>query len=304
MSDENSRKRLGRGLAALIGDMDEPAAAKSAEEPLKLNVSADRFVPIENIQRNPNNPRRDFDGADLGDLAQSIGDHGVVQPILVRPVTDGQDGQFEIIAGERRWRAAQKAGFHEIPVVVRTVDDRQALELAIIENVQRADLNPIEEAAGYQQLMDEHAYTQQDLAQTIGKSRSHVANTLRLLKLPAPVQQLVGSGELSSGHARALITLNTPEDLAKRVVREGLSVRETEKLAGKAGDNGSQGSSRLKHPTKSADTIALEKRLSDHLGLKVVIDHKDNDGGKLTVSYRSLDQLDNLAQRLVRPGMG
>ncbi|MGI9354206.1 MAG: ParB/RepB/Spo0J family partition protein [Rhizobiaceae bacterium] len=302
MSDENSRKRLGRGLAALIGDMDEPTAAKPASELAKSSIFTDRFVPIENVQRNPNNPRRDFDEVDLDNLAQSIEDHGVVQPILVRPVAEGEAGRFEIIAGERRWRAAQKAGFHQIPVVVRTVDDRQALELAIIENVQRADLSPIEEAAGYQQLMDEHAYTQHDLAQTIGKSRSHVANIVRLLKLPQSVQQLIGSRELSSGHARALITLDAPEELARRIVREGLSVRETERLVAREDDNGSQRSAEPKHSKKSADTIDLEKRLSDHLGLKVVIDHKENDGGKLTVSYRSLDQLDNLAQRLVRPG--
>ncbi len=299
MSEDNSKKRLGRGLAALIGDMDEPAKAEAPAEKVKATFSPDRFVPIEKIRRNPNNPRREFEEADLADLAQSIGDHGIVQPILVRPVGAAEDETFEIIAGERRWRAAQRAELHDIPVVVRDVDDRQALELAIIENVQRADLNPIEEAAGYQQLMDEHGYTQNELSQTIGKSRSHVANTLRLLRLPGPVQTLLSSGDLSPGHARALITLEEPESLAKRVVAEGLSVRETERLASNPeGPSNSAGTGSKRR--KSADTLDLEKRLSDHLGLKVTIDHKDNGKGKLVVSYRNLDQLDGLAQRLVR----
>ncbi len=299
MSEDNSKKRLGRGLAALIGDMDEPVSAEAPVVAAERKLPADRFVPIEKIRRNPNNPRREFEEADLADLAQSIGDHGIVQPILVRPIGGGDGNMFEIIAGERRWRAAQRAEFHEVPVVVRNVDDRQALELAIIENVQRADLNPIDEAAGYQQLMDEHDYTQNELSQTIGKSRSHVANTLRLLRLPDSVQSLLSSGDLSPGHARALITLDDPESLAKRIVAEGLSVRETESLASKPTGSGSGSTSRQKQK-KSADTLDLEKRLSDHLGLKVTIDHRDKGSGKLTVSYRNLDQLDGLAGRLAR----
>ena len=300
MSDDNSKKRLGRGLASLIGDMDEPADVVTPIGEAKPSIRADRFVPIEQIRRNPKNPRRDFEENDLAALAQSIGDHGIVQPILVRPVEEDGETQFEIIAGERRWRAAQRAEFHEVPVVVRNVDDRQALELAIIENVQRADLNPIEEAAGYQQLMDEHGYTQLELSETISKSRSHVANTLRLLRLPGSIQSLLASGELSTGHARALITLDAPENLAERIVAEGLSVRETEKLVTSSGPPSDEGGQSRKKG-KSADTIDLEKRLSDHLGLKVSIDHKDNDSGKLTVSYKSLDQLDGIAQRLARP---
>jgi len=301
MSDDTSRKRLGRGLAALIGDMDEPVTTGPSQNSAEPHVSADRSVPIESIFRNSNNPRREFDDGNLADLANSIAVHGVVQPLLVRPVSQDGSDRWEIVAGERRWRAAQQAGLHQVPIVIRDVDDRQALELAIVENVQRADLNPIEEAMGYQQLMDNHDYTQQDLAQTIAKSRSHVANTLRLLKLPASLQDMVKSGDISSGHARALVTVEAPEKLARRIVKEGLSVRETEKLA--ADPNGAGHASNTGKPNirrKSADTIALEKRLSDHLGLKVVINHQDDDGGKLMISYRSLDQLDGLAQRLVR----
>lgn len=289
MNDDPSRKRLGRGLAALIGEMDRPAAPKAP------SAAADGHVPIEFISPNPRNPRRHFGEADLTDLAQSIREHGVVQPVVVRPAP-GRQGRYEIIAGERRWRAAQRAGLVEIPVMVRDVSDRTALELAIIENVQRADLNPVEEAMGYQQLIDEHGYTQADLGQIIGKSRSHVANTLRLLKLPEVIRDMLVDGVLSAGHARTLVTAEDPAGLAKRIVDDGLSVRQAEALAQMP--TGAAPSLAPKAPVeKDADTVALEKLLSDAVGMKVAINHKDK-GGELRIAYRSLDQLDDICRRL------
>ncbi len=290
MNDDPSRRRLGRGLAALIGEMDTVAPA--AEKP---RTAADGKVPIEFISPNPRNPRRQFGDADLTDLAQSIREHGVVQPVVVRPAP-GQDGRYEIIAGERRWRASQRAGLAEIPVIVREVDDRTALELAIIENVQRADLNPIEEAQGYQQLIDEHGYSQADLGQVIGKSRSHVANTLRLLRLPDVIRDMLVDGALSAGHARTLVTAQDPAGLAKRIVEDGLSVRQAEALAQMP-----PAQQREPRPAaaaqKDADMLALEKLLSDATGMKVSIAHKDR-GGELRVAYRTLEQLDELCRRL------
>ncbi|MDR7223608.1 ParB/RepB/Spo0J family partition protein [Aminobacter aminovorans] len=288
MNEDLSRKRLGRGLAALIGEMDKPVA------PEKPAAPADGRVPIEFVSPNPRNPRRHFGEAELADLAQSIREHGLVQPVVVRPAA--QAGRYEIIAGERRWRAAQRAGVNEIPVIVRDVNDRTALELAIIENVQRSDLNAIEEAMGYQQLIDDHNYTQADLGQVIGKSRSHVANTLRLLKLPDVVRDMLVNGELSAGHARALITAADPAGLAKRIVEEGLSVRQAEALAQLPADALLE-----KQPSrpveKDPDTIALEKLLTDVVGMKISIAHKEK-GGELRISYRSLEQLDDLCRRL------
>lgn len=292
MADDASRKRLGRGLAALIGEMDQPAEEAKQPQP------ADRRLPIEFVVRNPNNPRREFAEEDLADLAASIREHGIIQPVVVRPQA-GHAGMFEIIAGERRWRAAQRAGLVEIPVIIRDVDDKIALELAIIENVQRADLNPIEEAAGYQRLLDEYGYTQADLGDVIGKSRSHVANTLRLLKLPDPVREQVRAGALSAGHARALITASDPESLAHRIVEGGLSVRQAEQLA-QAGEGAQKSSSRSVGggtTQKDADTLALEKLLTDQLGLRVEIAHSAQ-GGELKVRYKTLDQLDSLCHRL------
>ncbi len=290
MNDDPSRRRLGRGLAALIGEMDTVAPA--AEKP---RTAADGKVPIEFISPNPRNPRRQFGDADLTDLAQSIREHGVVQPVVVRPAP-GQDGRYEIIAGERSWRASQRAGLAEIPVIVREVDDRTALELAIIENVQRADLNPIEEAQGYQQLIDEHGYSQADLGQVIGKSRSHVANTLRLLRLPDVIRDMLVDGALSAGHARTLVTAQDPAGLAKRIVEDGLSVRQAEALAQMP-----PAQQREPRPAaaaqKDADMLALEKLLSDATGMKVSIAHKDR-GGELRVAYRTLEQLDELCRRL------
>jgi ParB family transcriptional regulator, chromosome partitioning protein len=295
MNEDPSKRRLGRGLAALIGDIERPPAQTAAQEP-KV-VAADRNVPIEFLAPNPRNPRRNFDEGELSDLAQSIREHGIVQPVVARPAP-GQAGRYEIIAGERRWRASQRAGLVEIPVIVRDVNDRTALELAIVENVQRADLNPVEEAMGYQQLIDEHNYTQADLGNIIGKSRSHVANTLRLLKLPDAIRDMIVGGALSAGHARTLVTAHDPAALAKRIVDGGLSVRQAEALAqqpAQANDNPS--AAKRAAPEKDADTLALEKLLSDASGLKVVISHKDK-GGEVRIAYRTLEQLDELCRRL------
>ncbi|WP_157014456.1 ParB/RepB/Spo0J family partition protein [Mesorhizobium xinjiangense] len=288
MNDDQSRKRLGRGLAALIGEMDKPAA-----EPRQALAQADGKVPIEFITPNPRNPRRKFAEMELADLSQSIQEHGIVQPVVVRPA--GTD-RYEIIAGERRWRAAQRAGLTHLPVIIREVDDRVALELAIIENVQRADLNPIEEAAGYQKLMEEHQYSQSDLAQVIGKSRSHVANTLRLLKLSEDIRTMLVDGALSAGHARTLVTAEQPAELAQRIVRDGLSVRQAEALAQTTAQRPAR-AERTPAASKDADTLALEKLLTDVTGLTVSISHREK-GGELRISYSTLDQLDELCRRL------
>ncbi|MDT6939697.1 ParB/RepB/Spo0J family partition protein [Brucella pseudogrignonensis] len=289
MNDDPSKKRLGRGLAALIGEIDRPV------EERKVPISSERNVPIEFVTRNPRNPRRMFSEVELEDLAQSIKEHGVVQPIVVRPAP-GEPERFELIAGERRWRASQRAGVDTIPVIIRDVDDRVALEIAIVENVQRADLNAVEEALGYQQLIDNHDYTQNDLAQVIGKSRSHVANTLRLLKLPQRVQDFISDGALSAGHARSLITMEDPTALAERVVKEGLSVRQVEALS--QARNGAEPKANKSAPVeKDADTKALEKLLSDVTGMKVEINHRER-GGEVKVRYSSLEQLDEICRRL------
>jgi ParB family transcriptional regulator, chromosome partitioning protein len=290
MTEDLSRKRLGRGLAQLIGDMDAPA-------PLVVpTVSADRRVPIEMVVRNPRNPRRDFVEEQLEELAQSIKTHGVVQPIVVRQ-EPGNTGRYEIIAGERRWRASQRAGLTEVPVIIRQVDDREALEIAIVENVQRSDLNPVEEALGYQQLVDEHNYTQADLGTIIGKSRSHVANSLRLLKLPDSVRSLLLSGSLSAGHARTLVTAENPDMLANRIIKDGLSVRQAEALAQQT-LNPKPTNNQPKQPVeKDPDTRALEKLLSDTTGMQVEIDHHGN-GGAIHIKYKSLEQLDDICRRL------
>jgi len=292
MNEKNTNSRLGRGLAALIGDVPPVEATRI--------TSGDgiRRLPVEFIIASPNNPRRHFAPEDLEDLTNSIREKGVMQPILVRPSATEPD-QYELVAGERRWRASQRAGLHEVPVIIREVDDREALELAIIENVQRADLNSLEESRGYDQLMQQFGYTQADLAQVIGKSRSHVANTLRLMKLPPSVQQFVSDGLLSAGHARALITASNPEELAKRIIDGGLSVREAENLSQKQAQANDDSASPTKSAktSKDADTLALEKTLSDVLGLKVAIDHKER-GGKIEIKYRTLEQLDDVCQRL------
>ncbi len=291
MSDDLSKRRLGRGLAALIGEMDQPLPVGEPQR----TVNADRTVPIEFVARSPRNPRRHFDENELQDLASSIRQHGIVQPVVVRTVADNR---FEIIAGERRWRAAQLAGFAEIPVIVRDVDDRTALELAIVENVQRSDLNPLEEALGYDQLIAEHGYTQNDLGEIIGKSRSHVANSLRLLKLPEPVRDMLSEGSLSAGHARALVSTSDPVQLAKTIVAKGLSVRDAERIA--QADIKQQldpTQSRKAENEKDSDTVALERTLSDALGLDVKISHKGS-SGNIRINYRTLEQLEAVCRLL------
>jgi ParB family transcriptional regulator, chromosome partitioning protein len=289
---DDTKKRLGRGLAALIGEIDQPASETAPATP----VRPDRLVPIEHVVRNPNNPRRAFDKPELEELASSIRKHGIVQPVVVRTMATDS---FEIIAGERRWRAAQLAGLVEIPVLVRDVDDRTALEIAIVENVQRSDLNPLDEALGYEQLIAQYSYTQNDLGEVIGKSRSHVANSLRLLKLPESVRGMLSSGELSAGHARAIVSTSNPEALAKRIVDGGLSVRDAEKLAQRdaQGNDAAPANLEKKSQEKDADTLALERNLSDRLGFKVEVNHKGR-GGQMKIEYKSLDQLESLCRIL------
>ncbi|MBZ9938012.1 ParB/RepB/Spo0J family partition protein [Mesorhizobium sp. BR1-1-16] len=286
--EDGSRRRLGRGLAALIGDVD-------TESVVNERSRLSRRVPVAFLRPNPRNPRKAFEEADLADLTASIREKGIVQPILVRSIV-GAGEAYEIIAGERRWRAAQRAGLHDVPVLINNVSDQEALELAIIENVQRADLNPLEEALGYQQLIDEFAYSQTALADVIGKSRPHVANTLRLLKLPEPVQAYVREGKLTAGHARALVTVDDPAAVAARIVEGGLTVREAEAMT-KTVDKAGQPRVRR---DKDADTRALEKLLADSLGLAVAIDHKGNGAGQLSIRYTSLEQLDELCRLLKR----
>jgi ParB family chromosome partitioning protein len=283
--DDAARSRLGRGLAALMGDVGgESQPAERARN--------QRRVPIEFVRANPRNPRKLFSDTELAELTDSIRERGIIQPIVVR--ARGTDN-YEIIAGERRWRAAQRAGLHEVPIVVLDVTDEEALELAIIENVQRADLNPLEEAMGYQVLANEFNHSQEDIAKVVGKSRSHIANTLRLLKLPDPVKAYINAGKLSAGHARALIGQPDPEAAAREIVEKGLNVRQVEALT-QTGPKAKTAKARAQ-VTKDADTAALERRLSDVLGLKVEIDHKSK-GGVLRVRYRTLDQLDDVVRRL------
>jgi ParB family chromosome partitioning protein len=289
MADEALKPRLGRGLAALIGDVGEDL--DFAEKP-----KGQRRVAIEFLRPNPRNPRKRFADRELDELSASIRQRGIVQPIVVRDLPDVPDA-YEIVAGERRWRAAQRAGLHEVPVVVVEVDDRTSLEYAIIENVQRADLNAIEEAAGYERLMAEFRYTQADLAQILGRSRSHLANTLRLLQLPASIQTMVTEGTITAGHARALLAVKDPQATAKRIVEEGLNVRDVERIAHEDHGTTEPRQSRPRRTDKDPDTRAVEQALEDVLGLKVAIDHKGQ-GGELRIRYASLDQLDALCRRL------
>ncbi len=292
MAEEQGRKRLGRGLAALMGDVSTDAGFTDRGD----RGRGLKRVPTAFVRPNPRNPRRQFSEEDLEDLTNSIRERGIFQPILVRAVA-GEADAYEIIAGERRWRAAQRAGLHEVPVLVRDVTDREALEIAIVENVQRADLNAVEEAAGYQQLIAEFGYTQNDLAGVIGKSRSHVANTMRLLKLPDAVKEHVVAGRLSAGHARAILMAPDPEALARRVIAEDLTVRDTEALAASPIAQAVAAVGRAV-AEKDADTLALEKRLSEVLGLAVSLTHKPNGAGELRIRYRSLEQLDDISRRL------
>jgi ParB family transcriptional regulator, chromosome partitioning protein len=294
---EEARSRLGRGLAALIGDV-------GAESSIERPRGGQRRLPITSLRPNARNPRRLFSDTELDELAASLRERGIIQPIVARQLRGVADA-YEIIAGERRWRAAQRAGLHEVPVVIIEATDAEALQLAIIENVQRADLNPLEEAEGYRALIDEFHNSQDEVAKIIGKSRSHVANTLRLLKLPDTVRAYINSGKLSAGHARMLIGQDDAEELAQQIVAHGLNVRQVEALAreavkksgGKEQQTNSRKAQKLK--AKNANTVALEKRLADALGLAVSIDHRDR-GGSLTIRYRSLDQLDEVVRRLER----
>ncbi len=292
MVDEPSRSRLGRGLAALIGDVGEDAVVLE-------RARGQRRVPIEFLRPNPRNPRKAFDEQELEELASSIREKGIIQPILVRTLA-GLADVYEIIAGERRWRAAQRAGLHEVPVLLVEAGDREALELAIIENVQRSDLNPLEEAMGYDQLIAEFQYAQADLGKIIGKSRSHVANTLRLLKLPDAVKAMVLKGELTAGHARALLSLPDPEAAARRIVERGLNVRDVERMAQEtqaAPETKSAEGARPPRSEKDPDTRALEKALEDVLGMIVTINHGAR-GGELRIRYKTLEQLDTVCRRL------
>jgi ParB family chromosome partitioning protein len=285
---DDGRSRLGRGLAALMGDV-------GAEATTSERARNQRRVPIEYVRPNPRNPRRNFSDAELAELAASIKERGIIQPVVVRAVRGAKDS-YEIIAGERRWRAAQRAGLHEIPIVPFEATDSEALELAIIENVQRTDLNPLEEAGGYDALAREYDHSHEDIAKIVGKSRSHVTNTLRLLKLPEPVKAYIHAGQISAGAARMLIGATDPEEMAREIVDRGLNVRQVEALAkGRAKSTGGK-----KRTGKNADTVALERRVSDALGLTVTLDHRSK-GGVLQIHYRSLDQLDDVLRRLERP---
>jgi len=288
MAEEPTRSRLGRGLAALIGEVGE--AAIPAER-----SRGQRRVPTEFLRPNPRNPRRTFNETELEDLANSVREKGIIQPILVRSIP-GMDDVFEIIAGERRWRAAQRASLHDVPVILIEAGDKEALEIAIIENVQRADLNALEEALGYEQLIADYGYSQNDLARIIGKSRSHIANTLRLSRLPDSVKAMLASGELSAGHARALLSVQDPEAVAWRVVERGMTVRDVEKIA-QEDDAQEKAPKTSIRREKDPDTRALEKAIEDVLGLSVSITHGSR-GGELKIKYRTLEQLDAVCRRL------
>jgi ParB family transcriptional regulator, chromosome partitioning protein len=289
MAEEAARSRLGRGLAALIGDAGDESAAIE-------RTRSQRRVPIEFLRPNPRNPRRLYAEVELDELAASIRERGIIQPILVRTVRGAIDA-YEIIAGERRWRAAQRAGVHDVPVVLLEVSDREALELAIIENVQRTDLNPLEEALGYQTLMDEFGHGQDDVAKIVGKSRPHVGNTLRLLKLSEPIKAYILSGKLTAGHARMLVGQPNAEQLAGEIIKRGLNVRQVESLARASGR---QQGRRAGRPAKDTDTAALETRLTGALGLVVAIDHRP-EGGVVQIRYRTIEQLDEVVRRLDAP---
>ncbi len=289
MSDEIPRRRpsgLGRGLSSLLGDIQRETPLGSASR------GEIRQIPVASIEPHPGQPRRNFNEDALNELAQSIAARGVIQPIIVRP----HGHRFQIVAGERRWRAAQKARLHEIPAIVRDFSDAETLEVALLENIQRQDLNAIEEAQAYRRLLDDYGHTQEALGKLVAKSRSHVANLLRLLDLPAAVQEMVVSEALTMGHARALVAAPDPATLAAEVVRRGLSVRETERLA-KAAKPGRARQPPIEYKGAHADIAALERQLGDMLGLKVAIKHSPR-GGQVSLGYTSLDQLDMICQRL------
>ncbi len=293
MADKKKQRGLGRGLSALMADVTEDT---SRQETGSAPRRADLVVPIERIEPNPDQPRRDFTPEQLEDLSNSIREKGVIQPLIVRKKAGDR---YEIVAGERRWRASQMAQLHELPIIVRDYDDTEVLEIAIIENIQRADLNPVEEAMGYRQLMQKFGHTQEKVSEALGKSRSHIANLMRLLNLPDDVQVMLREGHLSAGHARALVTTENASELARKVVRDGLSVRQTEKLAKKTGSLVEQTKKSRPKTHKDADTVALEGDLSANLGMKVAVDHvSGGENGKITITYQTLDELDELCRIL------
>lgn len=303
MERKTERRGLGRGLSALMADINVLPSQSGGMPETGQGRQVD-VVPVEYLHPNPNQPRRQFSDAELQDLAASIREKGVLQPLIVRPVAE-RSGHFEIVAGERRWRASQIAQIHEVPVLVRVLDDTEVLEVAIIENIQRADLNPIEEAMAFRQLMERFGHTQERLADALSKSRSYIANLLRLLNLPADVQDLVVEEKISAGHARALITAPDPSALALQVTSKGLSVRETEELvrdvSGRSVSKkgGSAGGRNAKSREVDADTLALQRDLSANLGMGVTIQHEAmSERGVLTIRYSTLDDLDFLCQAL------
>ncbi len=293
------QRGLGRGLDALFED-EEATFATSASTEAPLFNNSRKTLGIGQLVPNPDQPRQYFDPKAIAELADSIRQHGLLQPILVRPISANSD-MFEIVAGERRWRASQKAQLHEVPVIIREMDDAQVMQIALIENLQRQDLNAIEEAHGYQRLMDDFAYSPEYIGQAVGRSRSHVSNMVRLLALPQSVQTMVIQGDLSAGHARAIINAPNPALLAQEVVAQGLSVRQTEKLAS---DISGRGINKTKKISKNDATFkdvniqALEKDLSDKLGLAVIIDTDEKSGGVVKINYKNLDQLDDVIARL------
>lgn len=301
MTEKKDRRGLGRGLSALMADVGPGLERGSEGDRDPSGLQQVLSLPIDRLFPNPSQPRRQFDQPALDELANSIRAKGILQPLIARP---GTGGRFEIVAGERRWRAAQIAQLHEVPVLVRDLDDAEVMEVAIIENIQRADLNVLEEAGGIRQLMDRFGHTQEMIASALGKSRSHIANLLRLLSLPPDVQGYLNEGKLTAGHARALITCDDPSALARKVISRGLSVRETEALAREVGggqnrktDRATQGAGR--QDGKDADTRALEQDLTANLRMSVVIDHRPSEGGgQVIIRYKTLDDLDQLCQIL------
>ena len=284
MALNTNKKGLGRGLSSLMGDTDTQHSTTSSS-------SSETLISIAKLRPSPLQPRRVFDKNSINELAGSIKSKGLVQPILVRP-SNTSKGEYEIIAGERRWRAAQVAQLHEIQAIVRNLNDTESLEIAIIENVQRSDLSPIEEAAGYKKLMESYNHTQEQLSEVVGKSRSHIANIIRLLTLPQSIQDMISQGSISSGHARAIMNSAFPENLAEKIIQENLSVRATEALVKEK----KEGPKKVK--LKDPDTIDLENNLTNKLGLDVVISHKGKKGGSLKITYKTLDQLEFVTNKL------
>lgn len=289
---KNERRGLGRGLSALMADV---RATEESHDQAGQGARSPNMLPVEKLIANPGQPRRDFAPGALEELAASIREKGVLQPLIVRPSAESP-GNYEIVAGERRWRAAQMAQRHEVPVLIRDLSDTEVLEIAIIENVQRADLNPVEEAMGYRQLVERFGHTQEQLAEAMGKSRSHIANLMRLLQLPQEVLSYLREGKLTAGHARALITSENPVELARKAVSGGLSVRQVEDMARKVGTK--QQRTRREQSEKDADTRILEQDLSANLGMSVVVDHYPGGEGRLIIRYKTMEQLDQLCHVL------